>query len=153
MLTCCTDFILPLIECFNYRFLTELNRARSYTGSYLCDHSLPLDWYRFSGAAGNQMADSCVGSYRCGTWRTGWLNGSHPSFADGAVQRRVCFCYSSNSCCRYSTYISVRNCGGFYIYQLAPVTRCYLRYCGNGIVPPLPVAPGRNSSHLAHNAS
>lgn len=150
-LTCfllCTDFTLPLIECFNYRFLTEFNRARSYTSGYLCDNSLPFGWYRFSGAAGNQMADSCVAGYRCGTRYPGWLDGSHPSVTDGAVQRRVCFGWRSTVCCFWSTYISVRNCGGFYVYQLRPVTRCYLRYCGNGVLPPLPVAPGRKFLEL-----
>ena len=101
------------------------------------------------------MAESCVDRYHCGAYFPGWLNGSHPAVDDGAVQRRVCFgyfyyhynhyhhyYYYTRSCCEYSIYISVRNCGGFYVYKLKPVTACNLRYCGNGFVP---VTPGRNN--------
>ena len=103
---------------------------------------LSTDWYRFSGAAGNQMADSCVHDrYRCGTYVPGWLNGSHPTLNEGAVQRRVCFSYSSD-CCSFVTYIRVRNCGRFYVYQLKPLKECYVRYCGNGYVSSTPTTPG-----------
>ena len=92
---------------------------------------LSTDWYRFSGAAGNQMAESCVDRYRCGTYFPGWLNGSHPTVNEGAVQRRVCFSYYVyGDCCSLSTYIRVRNCGGFFVYQLKPLTVCNSRYCG-----------------------
>ena len=92
---------------------------------------LSIDWYRFSGAAGNQMAESCVDMFRCGTTTPGWLNGSHPTVNEGAVQRRVCLSYFTD-CCLSSTYIRVRNCGGFFVYQLKPLTYCYSRYCGDG---------------------
>ena len=69
--------------------------------------------------------------FRCGTSSPGWFNGSHPTVNEGAVQRRVCFTYDSD-CCFSSIYIRVRNCGGFYVYQLKPLTYCYSRYCGNG---------------------
>ena len=102
---------------------------------------LSTDWYRFSGAAGNQMAESCVEVYRCGTRYPGWLNGSLPTVNEWVVQRRVCFS-AHFSCCYFSTYIRVRNCGGFYVYQLKPLTYCYLRYCGNGYVSSTPTTQG-----------
>ena len=102
---------------------------------------LSIDWYRFSGAAGNQIAESCVDMFRCGTSRPGWLNGSHPTVDEGAVQRRVCFSYISD-CCYFSTYIRVRNCGGFFVYQLKPLGYCYARYCGNGYGSSTPTTPG-----------
>ena len=106
---------------------------------------LSTDWYRFSGAAGNQMAESCVEVYRCcGTYIPGWLNGSHPTVNEGAVQRRVCFRFIGD-CCFFSIYIRVRNCGGFYVYQLKPLKGC-LPYCGNGYVPSTPTTPGTRSS-------
>ena len=77
------------------------------------------------------MAESCIDMYRCGTRYPGWLNGSLPTVNEGVVQRIVCFRYFSD-CCSFSTYIRVRNCGGFYVYQLKPLTYCNLRYCGNG---------------------
>ena len=102
---------------------------------------LSADWYRFGGAAGNQMAESCVDNSLCGTYLPGWLNGSHPTVNEGAVQRRVCFRYYGD-CCYFSTYIRVRNCGGFYIYQLKPLTFCHSRYCGNGYGSSTPTTPG-----------
>ena len=87
------------------------------------------------------MAESCVDGYRCGTYFPGWLNGSHPTLNEAAVQRRVCFGFHGH-CCIYSTYIRVRNCGDFYVYQLKPLTVWYSRYCGNGYVSSTPTTPG-----------
>ena len=124
--------VFSFIECYNYKVLNETSRSKACDGSYHeCDSMLSIDWYRFSGAAGNQIAESCVDMFRCGTSSPGWLNGSHPTVNEGAVQRRVCFTYDSD-CCFSSIYIRVRNCGGFYVYQLKPLTYCYSRYCGNG---------------------
>ena len=80
------------------------------------------------------MADSCVNHKHCATDAPGWLSGGHPALADGAVQRTVCFRGSSN-CCSWLTDISVRNCGGFYVYQLKRPPYCNFRYCGSGISP------------------
>ncbi|XP_068711530.1 uncharacterized protein [Montipora foliosa] len=127
-------------ECSNYRFLNESNRAMTHVNSSigkLCDSTLS-GWYRFSGEAGTQMADSCRKMYHCNTDSPGWLNGTHPTVAEGIVQRKVCFLQHLNGtdCCYFSKEISVRNCGAFYVYRLDP-PRCYSRYCGNG----LPQAP------------
>lgn len=97
----------------------------------LCDNGLS-GWYRFGGEAGNQMPESCVEKRRCGTHASGWLNGSHPSVADETVRRKVCF-HWGNRCCQWSTEISVRNCGGFFVYKLHRPPACSLRYCGNGV--------------------
>ena len=105
-----------------------------YNGQYgnvQCDNSLPLGWYRFRGAAGTEMPTSCVGQNRCGTHAPGWLNGLHPSAADGIVRATVCF-HWSNQCCLWSINIRVRNCSGFYVYELGPTPGCHYRYCGNG---------------------
>ncbi|KAL9973652.1 hypothetical protein ACROYT_G020133 [Oculina patagonica] len=123
-------------ECSNYTFLNESNRAKTYNdnSTLLCDKELS-GWYRFGGEAGNQMADSCVSRrHQCGAGMPGWLNGSHPSVADGVVRRNVCFHLStSGECCRRSTQIGVRNCGKFYVYELNPPPVCNARYCGNGL--------------------
>ena len=102
----------------------------NYNGNYQCDYQLPSGWYRFRGAAGTEMPTSCVGNYRCGSYAPGWLSGSHPSVAGGAVNATVCFHYFG--CCDLSTSIRVRNCSGFYVYELGPTPGCWLRYCGNG---------------------
>ncbi|XP_068722945.1 uncharacterized protein [Montipora capricornis] len=125
-------------ECYNYEVLNESNRAITYQGfTFLCDFRLS-GWYRFRGEAGTRMPQSCVPSRRCGTSQPGWLNGSHPSVAEGAVRRQVCFS-DSFSCCRRSTFIYVRNCGAFFVYKLHRTPGCFLRYCGNGIPPTTPV--------------
>ncbi|XP_068743638.1 uncharacterized protein [Montipora capricornis] len=123
-------------ECSNYGFLNQSNRAMTYVNSSignLCDSTLS-GWYRFSGEAGTQMADSCPKIHHCSTDSPGWLNGTHPTVAEGIVQRKVCFLQHSNGtdCCYFSKDISVRNCGAFYVYLLDP-PRCYSRYCGNGL--------------------
>ena len=122
-----------ILECYHYTFLNESSRANSFykiSIDFLCDDDFN-GWYRFGGDAGKQMADSCVPEFRCGAELPGWLNGSHPEIAEGAVRRKVCFRYKNN-CCEYSTSITVRNCGGFYVYHLGKPPICNFRYCGNG---------------------
>jgi len=78
------------------------------------------------------MATSCVFVYgQCGTAYPGWFSGSHPSVADGVVHATVCFDWHYH-CCLWSESIRVRNCGGFYVYELGPPSTCNTRYCGNG---------------------
>ena len=118
------------LECQSYRTLSEANRAQSYRGTGNCDKSLVKAWYRFTGSAGNKMADTLVPVNHCGTSATGYLTGGHPTVAQGAVTRRVCFHWSNNNC-YLSTDIQVRNCGAFYVYELSKPPACSLRYCGN----------------------
>ena len=89
------------------------------------------------------MPESCVNTGHCGTHGPGWLNGSHPSMDEGAVRRKVCFHWRS-LCCLFETYITVRNCGEFFVYRLTPVHICDSRYCGNGLTP----TPGSNAIFL-----
>ena len=139
-------------ECLNYKSLTEANRATTYgyihSQRFLCINEGTLSgWYRFDREAGNQMADTCVERYHCGAYYPGWLSGGHPSVEDGAVVRRVCF-NRYWGCCDYFVYISVRNCGGFYVYKLTslPSYRCYYRYCaskGSELVLPTTLTTGK----------
>ena len=117
-------------ECVHYKSLTKFDRAKGYMGADNCDRSLSRGWYRFQGLAGKQMPDSCVPKHRCGTHAPGWLRGGHPTVAEGAVRRKVCFHWTSG-CCQFSTNIRVRNCGAFYVYRLNPPPVCILRYCGD----------------------
>ena len=121
---------LILLECSNYRILNESDRAQSYMGVVKCDRSLAKAWYRFQGGAGNKMPDNCVPKNYCGTHAPGYLTGGHPTVNQGAVSRKVCFHWSSG-CCQWSQNIRVRNCGGFYVYELPPTRYCSLRYCGD----------------------
>ena len=98
-----------------------------------CDKKLS-GWYRFGGGAGIQIATSCVSANTCGTNVGGWMNGAHPTVADGEVIKTVCFSWEGN-CCNWSKSIKVVNCSGqYYVYELISTTAdnpCYLRYCGS----------------------
>ena len=75
------------------------------------------------------MPTSCPPMQMCDTHAPGWINGEHPTVADGKVTREVCFHWSSN-CCNWSTNIHVQNCGTYYIYYLSGTPGCSFRYCG-----------------------
>ena len=119
-----------LLECSNYRILNESDRAQSYKGVNKCDRSLAKAWYRFQGGAGNKMPDNCVPKNYCGTHAPGYLTGGHPRVDQGAVSRKVCFHWSSG-CCQWSQNIRVRNCSGFYVYELSKPPGCSMRFCGD----------------------
>ena len=116
-------------ECQNYGSLNSYTRKITYSSDSYCDSGIGPGWFRFEGSAGTRMPTSCPPDYRCGTAATGWLNGGHPTVADGQVSRTVCFHYSQN-CCYWSTNIKVRNCGSYYVYYLNGTPVCNLRYCG-----------------------
>ncbi|XP_078356494.1 uromodulin-like, partial [Oculina patagonica] len=121
----------PSQECSNYQEIDDSTRSRGYQSkSYRCDSSMATKWYRFRGASGNGLPTSCVPTHRCGTHAPGWLSGNHPTVAQGIVSAKVCF-HWSNNCCRWSTNIRVRNCDGFFVYELKKPPACHLRYCGN----------------------
>ncbi|KAL9961353.1 hypothetical protein ACROYT_G030273 [Oculina patagonica] len=126
-----TNLDIKAVECTSYSSLTNSDRKTTYVtkGSRLCDRSLN-GWYRFQGTAGTRMPTSCTPITRCNTNAPGWLNGGHPTIADGKVTRQVCFHWSSG-CCDYTTNIQVRNCGSFYVYYFSGTPTCPLRYCGS----------------------
>ena len=124
------QLLILVVECTSYSSLASGDRKITYkTTSYMCDSNLK-GWYRFQGAAGTRMPTSCSPKNRCNTAATGWLNGGHPTVADGKVSRQVCFHWDSN-CCRWSTNIEVINCGSFYVYHFSGTPTCSLRYCGS----------------------
>ncbi len=94
----------------------------------VCDNGLS-GWYRFEGAAGTRMLESCPSQNSCGTHAPGWMSGGHPSVNEGQVTRTVHFNWS-NSCSHWSTSVQVSNCGDYYVYELNGTPVCSLRYCG-----------------------
>jgi len=118
--------------CQGYKVLNTAERKDTYTvsgGNYLCDNPLTEAWYRFEGDAGTRMPTTCVAGEKCGTFSPGWLNGIHPTVADGEVIRQVCFVFSTD-CCPTSTHIRVKNCTSYYVYKLRRTPGCNKRYCG-----------------------
>ena len=130
-------FLLQVDGCTNYTVLSEADRAQG-NGKPPYDRrdsglGLGLGsrgWYRFQGAAGNRMPDKCVLMFRCGTQSPVWLNGTHPTVAEGVVTRTVCYSYYSE-CCVQRNIIRVKNCRGYYVYELQRTRYRYFRYCGN----------------------
>ena len=115
-------------ECQNYQVLSSADRNINYhTISQTCDNGLS-GWYRFQGAAGKKMATSCPSTDRCNTGVPDWLNGGHPTVAEGRATKQVCF--AVHNCCYFFTNIQVRNCGSFYVYDFSGTPGCDLRYCG-----------------------
>ena len=76
------------------------------------------------------MATSYVPQHHCNTDVPGWLSGDHPTTALGVVNMKVCF-HKGEDCCFFEQFISVKNCGNFYVYELVRLN-CYWRYCGAG---------------------
>ena len=56
------------------------------------------------------MSTECPPMMRYFMLSTVWPDGTHPSAAEGAYNRTVCFRYTSLHCCEYSVVIRVRKC-------------------------------------------
>ena len=124
-------------ECDDGKY-TTINDPRRSTANVqsasnnekkLCDQSIIQDdkWYRFIGEAGGEMPTKAPKRLSCGTTIPIWMNGSHPSVEEGAVNRTACSKVFVDCLERYN--IKVRNCSGFYIYQLQEPHDCYSAYC------------------------
>ena len=101
--------------CYQYKNLSDASRKRSYITPWnqeVCDDKLLKEWYRFVGAAGTKMPTTRVPAFRCGTVRSGWLDGAHPTVEDGEVGRTVCFSDRSNGC-EDTNNILLKNCGSY----------------------------------------
>lgn len=86
-------------------------------------------WYRFVGAAGTRMPTSAPAPYSCGTHAAGWLDGAHPTEAEGVVDRQVCWSWVEGPCWQVGS-IQVVDCGDHYLYNLTVPLACSYRYCG-----------------------
>ena len=125
------------LDCIHYQALTSGDRRETNdVHPLLCDKDLGPAWFRFLGDAGSKMSSSCVPKHRCGAHASGWLNGTHPTKADGIVTRQVCFTFA-DSCCRREINVKVRNCGKYFVYFIKgtpPQQRWHLRYCTTDFV-------------------
>ena len=128
-------FLLQVNGCQNYSILDEAHRAQRNVLQLhqpCCDDKLVPGWYRFKEAVGDRMPDKCVSDFSSGTMPPGWLNGTHPTIADGVVTRTVCFRRIAD-CCSWHEIIKVMNCSSYYVYELQKLTWCNRRYCGNAL--------------------
>ena len=78
------------------------------------------------------MPQKCVNLNSCGTHSPGWFEGSLPSVPGEISSGKACFNWIGN-CCHFFTPVRVKNCDGFFIYELPPTPLCDLQYCGDGV--------------------
>ena len=122
------------VECTvqGYTALSEPNRywLRGDNNSN-CDSGVITsgNWYRFTGPAGVMMASQCIPVDTCHSGDVGWINGNHPMLVFEVTWPSICV-HGGGSCCSQSQAIAIRNCGGFYVYQLKAPPYCDVRYCG-----------------------
>uniref|UniRef100_A0A3P9L428 UMOD/GP2/OIT3-like D8C domain-containing protein n=1 Tax=Oryzias latipes TaxID=8090 RepID=A0A3P9L428_ORYLA len=126
--------------CTNYTVLNDAWRSVLNTDSsnLHCDNEIKRNtWHRmFLGENNAQIPNTCVGQiFRCGTAAPLWINGAHPTQADGIVSRPVCG-YWSGSCCFYSSNpIKAKLCyGSYYVYKLDTASTCWLAYCTGTVI-------------------
>lgn len=101
----------------------------------ICDQKLTTGWYRFVNEVGGKMPESKVTKGQCGTYAPIWLKTSHPSTAEGIVDRTACINYNemSNGCLALA--IKVKNCNdSFYVYRLVPTLGCPMAYCAGKVL-------------------
>lgn len=111
----------------NYTVLRDSRRSINYItksdDQLLCDRTVikELTWYRFkintSAIDGNHLATTKPQIRSCGTYSPVWMNGTHPTEAEGIVLRKACayLPYAAPLGCAVSYQIKVLNCGGFYV--------------------------------------
>ena len=128
---CLRMFICLVDGCHHYQNLTEAERKYDHEtkGPGKCDDNLDgNDWYRFQGAAGTKMVTKSPGFNKCGADYPAWLDGVHPTVAEGTVVRYVCI--NRRKVCRDRSFVYVKNCTSYYIYKFYNIRYCPFRYCG-----------------------
>ncbi|XP_036420918.1 uncharacterized protein LOC118804533 [Colossoma macropomum] len=136
--------------CNKYTSLDQPWRANNETGLNICDRDFNWNgWYRlFYYGMNIRLSESCVSTFRCGTYYTLWLNGPHPQIEDGVVTRQVCVNAGGDCCSFGSTSIKVKTCPGNYsVYKLVSPSYCNMAYCTDvSTITPNPAATNSQSN-------
>ncbi|XP_060678492.1 mucin-5AC-like isoform X2 [Hemiscyllium ocellatum] len=118
--------------CVSHKVLVDPWRSLNCTetectGKAECDVQLKHGWYRFKSSGGWKMPEVAVPPRHCSTRGTAWLQGSHPTVADGEVTRRVCINWDKNPC-YWVHEIKIKNCSSYFVYELKALPQC-AAYC------------------------
>lgn len=96
----------------------------------ICDRALTWGWYRFVSYVGEKMPEKKVDTKHCGTIHPIWMNGKHPTKAEGTVDREACVnFYDLKKGCFSKLNMKVRYCDPYHVYYLGPTYSCSLAYC------------------------
>lgn len=129
-------------ECLDYVPLTDASRniTTPIWHPKSCDKAMAVGWYRFMGEAGTRMPMTPPPIYSSGTHAPGWMDGTHPTVADGIVERTVCYHWDNDGDgplpdkpCWVSTPLQVRNCGAFFVYHLTASQSCMTRFASEDV--------------------
>lgn len=77
---------------------------------FACDLRTDLAWFRFAGAAGHQMLNTCPETQSCGTKIPYWTNDTMPTAVGVATKVTAYGVDSSNNCHAYRLEIEVIKC-------------------------------------------
>ncbi|KAG8558232.1 hypothetical protein GDO81_016921 [Engystomops pustulosus] len=114
--------------CSNYVSLDDPWRSIHRGYGYNCDSWLS-GWYRFIGAGGNRMTESCVPEMHCNTDAPIWINGTHPLEGEGIVNLTACS-HWNRDCCYWKSNVQIKACpGGYHVYKIDGVPFCQSAYC------------------------
>ena len=124
-----------LDPCVSHNKLNNPYRSTGYVARegidpMICDLNLKAGWYRFVNKVGGMMPENKVDRLQCGTIAPIWMQGIHPSTADGIVDRTACVNFKNllNGCIPIS--IKVKHCNSsFFVYHLVAPFGCQMAYC------------------------
>ena len=122
--------------CVSYKSLDSPYRSTGYVARegidpMICDSDLQTGWYRFVNEVGGKMPETKEGLGRghCGTIAPIWMDGKHPSNAEGIVDRTACVKFNNPYRRCIPIPIKVKNCTDFFVYRLVAPYGCQMAYC------------------------
>ncbi|VDI02859.1 Hypothetical predicted protein, partial [Mytilus galloprovincialis] len=131
-----TTTIPPSDPCLHAMALPNLDRRGSRCSltehaTSLCDRTLKPGWYKaLDDNMFHDMPTTCVTIGACSTEEPIWLNGSLPTFSDGAVLRKACVRgVIPGDCCKKKIDVYIRNCFTYNVYYLPYTDVCHRAYC------------------------
>ncbi|XP_052795437.1 oncoprotein-induced transcript 3 protein-like [Mya arenaria] len=91
-----------------------------------CDYYLDKQWYTSSLGS---LLNACPTVASCGAAFPAWIDGQLPGVADGIVNRTVCIKRGTRCCAESNLTAQIKNCNGFFAYNLPPLNECSSAYC------------------------